>query len=226
MTFFTEDLKRKSPEELGEMLLQELQQQPAQVDETLAVKFIRAGAKPDVRNFSDATPLILAAQGGFEKTARALIETGADTEQRDNGKCTAAHWAALNGHKGIFDALIDSGAEVKVTDYKQDTPLLFAAFNGHTAIVDALLKLGCDIDEKGSRGTLEENARAEGHEETALFIEGVRAERKRAAEEQRRQQEALADWQDKGMPLRENISVSGPLRLKGKTGSRFSAAFR
>ncbi|MEZ0262810.1 MAG: ankyrin repeat domain-containing protein [Alphaproteobacteria bacterium] len=219
MTFFTEDLRRKSPEELGSLLMHELTQAPAQVDETLAVKFVRAGAKPDTRNLSDQTPLMLAAQGGLERVARALIETGANTEDRDTGQCTATHWAALNGHKGIFDALIESGAEIKVKDYKQDTPLLFAAFNGHTAIVAALLELGCDIDEAGSRGTLEETARAEHHEETALFIENIRAERKRAIEEAERERDALADWQDKGLPLQENISVPAPLRLKGKKGA-------
>jgi len=215
VTFFTDDIKRKSPEELGELLLQELTKEPAEADETLAVKFIRAGAKPDVRNICDQTPLILAAQGGFEKTARALIETGANTEDRDNGRCTAIFWAALRGHRGIVDALVESGAEIHVKDYKNDTPLLFAAFNGHTAIVDALLKLGCDIDEAGSRGNLEQTARAEGHEETARFIEETRASRRRVIEEVQRERDALTDWQDKGLPLQERISVSGPLRLKG-----------
>lgn len=215
MTLFNEDLKRKSPEELGELLLQVLYNSPGEADETLAVKFIRAGAKPDVRTITEQTPLILAAQNGFKRAARALIETGANTEDHDNGNCTAIFWAALRGDREIFDALVESGAEINRRDFKNDMPLHFAAFRGHTAIVDALLKLGCDIDAVGSRGTLEQNARAEGHEETARFVEGVRAERQRAAEAKQREQDAIADWRDSGMPLQQPISVAKPLRLKG-----------
>ena len=68
-------------------------------------RLIDSGAKLDVPNQYDNTPLHLAASNGLTDIVRLLVENGATLDVPNEDGDTALHLAALNGHTDIKNFL-------------------------------------------------------------------------------------------------------------------------
>lgn len=131
----------------------------------------------NVQDSLGATPLVLAAQKGFDDIVSDLLERKADPKIPIKDGRTALTFAAAAGHHAIADMLIKHGAIVNThttivnylsaaelkdklsrqsyVDMKDGrlkverlmTPLVAAVTNGHIEVVRVLLKVGADINE-------------------------------------------------------------------------------
>ncbi|RYP47387.1 hypothetical protein DL768_006555 [Monosporascus sp. mg162] len=115
------------------------------------------------------TPLLYAAEIGYEDIVKLLLETGkVDADLKEENNQTPLSYAAKNGHKGIVKLLLETGkvdadskcivklllemgkVDVDSKDSYDRTPLLYAAAEGHERIVKVLLATGkVDADSKG-----------------------------------------------------------------------------
>jgi hypothetical protein len=77
-------------------------------------------------------PLFVAAQQGFSRICRLLIEYGADIDRNDpKSGCTALYVAAQEGHEEVACALLEAGASVGSVNRRGETPLFVASSEGH-----------------------------------------------------------------------------------------------
>lgn len=95
----------------------------------------------------DRTPLLWAAERGFDTIARSLVSHGANIQATDMGGQTPLSLAARNGHTEIVRLLLDAGSavDVKDSDFGQ-TPLSWASERGFTEVVRLLLDKGADFE--------------------------------------------------------------------------------
>ncbi|KAI0547867.1 hypothetical protein F4679DRAFT_344417 [Xylaria curta] len=93
------------------------------------------------------TPLLRAAQEGYEAVVRMLVNEGVDLEMRDVYNETPLLWAAEGGHVEIMRLLLIRGADIEAKDCNGQTPLLVAAENGHVATIQLLLDRGANIEQ-------------------------------------------------------------------------------
>ncbi|HKK13728.1 MAG TPA: ankyrin repeat domain-containing protein [Gammaproteobacteria bacterium] len=66
---------------------------------------LRTGANVDERNMEGKTPLMAAAELGFEDIVAILIDHGADRDATDSYGETAYEFAARNGHESVCQML-------------------------------------------------------------------------------------------------------------------------
>lgn len=87
------------------------------------------------------TPLMMAADMGWEAVVSRLLALGADVRPRDRWGRTAAHLACSGDGSGpALALLLDHGAPLNLfDDYERYTPLMTAASAGATACVAVLL---------------------------------------------------------------------------------------
>ena len=94
------------------------------------------------------SPLLWAAQNGYEGIIRLLLENSAELESKDKYGLTPLLWAALKGHEAVVKLLLEKGAELEWKDTSNRTPLSWAAQNGHEAVVKLLLEKGAELESK------------------------------------------------------------------------------
>ena len=113
------------------------------------------GAKPDISEETQWTPLHFAAQflhkTTFE-TIRLLVEGGADVNSRINDNATALHIAAQKGDVDILQYLIDKKAIVDAQTASGRTPLFQAVSNGHAEAVNLLARAGANVNIMEAKG--------------------------------------------------------------------------
>ncbi|CAM9219372.1 unnamed protein product [Scytosiphon promiscuus] len=94
------------------------------------------------------TPLIFAAQGGYTRVVKMLLQKGANVEvQADNG-FTALHAAAMFGHPNVAQALLDAGADKDVRNEEGFTPLSTAAEKEEPALLGLFISAGADVNKR------------------------------------------------------------------------------
>ncbi|KAI1171975.1 WD40-repeat-containing domain protein [Nemania sp. FL0916] len=94
------------------------------------------------------TPLMMAAQLGYNDIAQALIDCGAIVDATDMDGNTALSLAANSGKRGIVQLLLKSKANKEATNENGQRALHLAAKNGNPAVVRLLLKEGADAKAK------------------------------------------------------------------------------
>lgn len=95
------------------------------------------------------TPLMTAAQNGFDKAAKVLVTSTVIAKSVNdveiNGR-SALHLAALAGSAKCVSPLLSAGADPNLQDNFQQTPLFPACEGGHAATIEALIRGGCQPD--------------------------------------------------------------------------------
>ena len=149
---------REGHEKVVQVLLQheaDVNQQTEETQETaltlaccagfidVAKLLINAGA--DIEKGA-STPLMEAAQEGYETLVEYLIASGAKVTNVANNGDTALDLAAENGHTKICQALLAAGAKLEHRSEGGRTPLMRAARQGHEHTVDFLIKAGADVN--------------------------------------------------------------------------------
>ena len=77
---------------------------------------LKHGADVNTRSVSKTTPLMDAAQLGYEDMVLLLITNGAEINLQDNLEETALFKATQSGYPEILDALLEAGADPNITD--------------------------------------------------------------------------------------------------------------
>ena len=108
------------------------------------------------RNMYGSTPLHEAAFGGYESTAKLLLEYGADVLDLNIGKSTPLYLAVANGQVSMARLLLQQQSSVQLDIRAKDgwTALHKAADIGNEEMVTLLLRSGAMVnseDEKGMR---------------------------------------------------------------------------
>ncbi|KAL8773444.1 MAG: hypothetical protein Q9209_001547 [Squamulea sp. 1 TL-2023] len=91
------------------------------------------------------TPLIIAADQGYEAGATLLLQNGADVDLSSREGWSPLHWACQNGREAVLRILLDHGAKFDANGCGW-TPMLLAAKHGHMTIVQTLADIGADIN--------------------------------------------------------------------------------
>ena len=98
--------------------------------------------KPEDRNASDESPLMMAALKGELDLAKRLIAKGADVNKPG---WTPLHYAATSGHLGMIRLLLEEHAFIDAQSPNGTTPLMMAASYGSPEAVKLLVEEGADI---------------------------------------------------------------------------------
>ncbi len=104
---------------------------------------------PDVNaaNEDGYTPLMYAAQWGFEDIVTLLLNQKAKVDLSTKDGRTALHMAAFNGYDKICSKLLEAGAHINVyTLHSSESPLMCAVKANQLDTVRLLLKAGADVN--------------------------------------------------------------------------------
>jgi len=104
---------------------------------------------------SSKTPLLWAAENGYEAVVKSLLETGkAEIDAKDRDGWTPLQLASRNGHEAVVRLLLETGkVDVEAKNKDGWTPLHLASRNGHETVVRLLLGTGkVDVDTKDMCG--------------------------------------------------------------------------
>jgi len=122
---------------------------------------IGAGARVNAKNFSGATPLMLACQNASPEAVRFLIQRGALTDLRDDDGRTALMYAAENGDLSVLGWLLSSGPAAfkkgaASLDESRRNALSYLCGNpsADAASVKALISAGCDVNARDTEGMI------------------------------------------------------------------------
>ncbi|CAM9931716.1 unnamed protein product [Scytosiphon promiscuus] len=92
-----------------------------------------------------ASPLYIAARGGYVGVVRLLLENGCPPNVANRDGSTALHGAAYHGRIDTIDLLVRSGADLEAVG-RVGTPLDYAAEAANTASIVALLRHGAAVE--------------------------------------------------------------------------------
>jgi len=111
--------------------------------------------KPEFVNSTDkygATPLHIAANGGWVDELALFLAKGANLNARDNHGRTPLYGSVLANREDEAEWLLAHGAEVNVKDDIGVTPLHLAVSQQFRVMVDVLLSYGASVDAKDNKG--------------------------------------------------------------------------
>ncbi|KAF3111758.1 hypothetical protein TWF706_011488 [Orbilia oligospora] len=93
------------------------------------------------------TPLLYAAEGGYEHIVGRLLKAGAEANLEDNDGLTPLSYAFKGGYEAVVRLLLDvHKSSGSLYDLKGKTPLTYAAKRGNVGIMKLLLERGFDPD--------------------------------------------------------------------------------
>jgi ankyrin repeat protein len=88
------------------------------------------------------TPLMFAAEEGFIKVGKLLVDQGADLNSEDNYGDPALNVAAFHGQMEFVKMLVDMGADLNVRGMYNRTAASHARKQGHDDVADYLISVG------------------------------------------------------------------------------------
>ena len=110
---------------------------------------IQAGARVDVANRYDATPLLLACTNGSAAIIERLVKAGVDANRPFATGESPLMLAARGGRPEAVRVLLAHGADVNTRDSQSgQTALMWAAVRGSFDVVEMLLDAGADVHVK------------------------------------------------------------------------------
>jgi hypothetical protein len=122
-------------------------------DATQIKILVGQGAKPDVRDAYQRTPLHVAAYGGYHGAMRALVATGADPNALENDRYDIVTIAAVANDVPTLKVALELGGNAKnVTSRYDGTALIAAAHLGHAEVVRLLIRAGAPLDHVNNLG--------------------------------------------------------------------------
>lgn len=98
------------------------------------------------------TPVMVAADRGFSRIVRVLMDNGAEVSVSARDGNTALISAAQRGHLAVVQMLLEGKANVQAVTSQGFTALHVAAADGHSKVVKALLEAGADKDSRMPNG--------------------------------------------------------------------------
>jgi len=109
---------------------------------------VEKGARVNLGNEDNSTPLHQASDFGYVEITRYLLAIGANVDAKTKSEgATALFGATVGGYVKTVESLLDKGADVNLGTYEDGvTPLMLAASRGHPQVVRLLLKKGAYID--------------------------------------------------------------------------------
>lgn len=134
---------------------------------------LKMGARVNVVNEEDQSPLMRACRMGRDECVDALLDAGAQAGGSDRDGGTALMKAARSGHLRIIEKLLECGAQHAVFDRHKMSALHHAARHGHAEAIRVLVRVGSKIDERDDRDwTPLMHAADQGHgKATAMLLE-------------------------------------------------------
>ena len=113
-------------------------------NEELLDHSLEGGADPNVFDFIQQSPLILASKLGHHSVCQRLLSNGADPALPDDSGWSPLHYAAANGHKKVIEAILESREgegsidlyPVTNTGY---TPLELSLLGRHVEVIQFIL---------------------------------------------------------------------------------------
>ncbi|MCF6282957.1 MAG: ankyrin repeat domain-containing protein [Candidatus Polarisedimenticolaceae bacterium] len=110
---------------------------------------LKNGAKIDILNTHQKTPLYTAIMYGRVQTAELLIKRKATFTPNE-----LLHEVVIHGvdYKGIINLLLKNGAELESSDSAGNRPLHMAIIGNHRVLVRQLLTRGADVQATNSAG--------------------------------------------------------------------------
>ena len=116
---------------------------------TLAAK----GARPDVRDGYERTPLHIAAYGKHHEAMRALVAAGANPNALERDRYDIVTIAAVANDLPTLRLALELGCSAKnITSRYDGTALIAAAHLGHAEVVRTLIKAGAPLDHVNNLG--------------------------------------------------------------------------
>lgn len=98
------------------------------------------------------TPLLLAAEAGYEAIVKMLLEKGAQPDTQDRYGNTALTTATSRGHEAVVRRLLRKAADPDIVNDKGGTALIYAAQYGYVGIARRLLLHGARTDIRNNAG--------------------------------------------------------------------------
>ncbi len=105
---------------------------------------IKNGAKINVFNLADHSPLMLAARHGYSNVVRALIRGGARVDQHNAKKEIALHYAVSNDNPECVEELLIARSNLNQQDMEGGTPLILACKLSIPRMARLLLEAGAN----------------------------------------------------------------------------------
>ncbi|XP_071505517.1 LOW QUALITY PROTEIN: transient receptor potential cation channel subfamily A member 1 homolog [Diadema antillarum] len=106
----------------------------------------------EVSDRYDNTPLHVAAEHGYLRIVKILLDNGADSEWKNEEEEAPIHLAAKNGHTlTVMEFVKHNESLIHDEDENSDTPLHKAAMEGHAKTVRALIEAGADIESRNQQ---------------------------------------------------------------------------
>ncbi len=115
-------------------------------------QLLRAGIRPNYKNYKGETPLGIAVSRGWASMVLDLLEHGADINEKGARGVTLLHIASAHGMIDVAKILVKNGLDPSQTTDKNWTPLHIAARYGHWQLVQYFISAGVDPDIRNSDG--------------------------------------------------------------------------
>lgn len=123
-------------------------------DLTLVDKLLASGARPDISNTYEETPLSTAVQRVNPALAQRLIKAGANPLREKSSGETLLMTAARAGSPELLETLLAKGVPVDARERALgQTALMWAVSHRHQPIVRALLRAGANVNAASNRGS-------------------------------------------------------------------------
>lgn len=113
---------------------------------------IQQGAKIDIKDDDDSTPLMYAAQLGYFNIAQSLIKHKASVNEKNKLGKTALMYAAESKHAGVVNLLIQNKAAIDIKNSLGKTALMYACAEGYDDIAQLLILNKACVNAKDENG--------------------------------------------------------------------------